>query len=73
MTYILVSHSNDEVHDYGKLLDNLDQEEDSEDDEPSISPENPFVCSERDKSMRQDPCVGIISKSNCLIWESYMI
>lgn len=52
------SHSNDEVHDYGKLLDNLDQEEDSEDDEPSISPENPFVCSERDKSMRQDPCVG---------------
>ncbi|KAL6454375.1 hypothetical protein SBY92_003839 [Candida maltosa Xu316] len=48
----------DESNDYKKLIDTLDQVEDSEDEEPLISPENPFVCSDRDKTIRHDPCVG---------------
>ncbi|CAI5755897.1 unnamed protein product [Candida verbasci] len=34
------------------------EEDDSEDEEPSISTDNPFVCKERDDAIRSDPCVG---------------
>ncbi|WLF79206.1 sporulation-induced protein [Lodderomyces elongisporus] len=40
------------------LLKDLELTEDSEDEEPSISPENPFVCTDRDAAIRSDPCVG---------------
>ncbi|KAK6459048.1 SIT4 protein phosphatase-associated protein [Scheffersomyces xylosifermentans] len=45
-------------NDYRKLIESLDDTEDSEDEEPSISPENPFVCTERDQNIRSSPCVG---------------
>lgn len=45
-------------NDHKYMLEALEDEEASDDDEPSISPENPFVCDERDKSIRSNPCVG---------------
>lgn len=39
------------------LTDILDSD-DSEDDEPKISLENPFVCKERDSTIRSNPCIG---------------
>ncbi|RLV95402.1 SIT4-associating protein [Spathaspora sp. JA1] len=44
--------------DYKKLIESLETADDSEDEEPSISPENPFVCVERDSAIRLNPCVG---------------
>lgn len=44
--------------DYLNLIESLEAEDDSDDDEPKISPENPFVCSDRDKSIRMNPCIG---------------
>ena len=41
-----------------KLIEAIDNEHDSDDEEPSISPENPFVCEERDQTIRMSPCVG---------------
>jgi SIT4-associating protein SAP155 len=41
-----------------KLIEAIDNENDSDDEEPSISPENPFVCEERDQTIRLSPCVG---------------
>lgn len=32
--------------------------EDTEDEEPSVSSENPFVCEERNKNFRSNPCAG---------------
>ncbi|KAI5954555.1 hypothetical protein KGF54_002330 [Candida jiufengensis] len=55
------SHDDDK-HDYSNLVKTLDSIEDSEDEEPSISPENPFVCKERDEAIRSDPCVGDLFK-----------
>ncbi|KAI5962318.1 uncharacterized protein KGF55_003394 [Candida pseudojiufengensis] len=56
------THDHNKQHDYSNLLKTLDSIEDSEDEEPSISPENPFVCSERNEAIRQDPCVGDLFK-----------
>lgn len=39
------------------LVSSLDQDV-SDDEEPVISPEEPFVCKERDTETRKDPCVG---------------
>ena len=39
------------------LLSSLDEDV-SDDDEPVISPEEPFVCKKRDLETRKDPCVG---------------
>lgn len=39
-------------------LEIQDNEDDCEENEPKVSPENPFVCPERDKSIRENPCVG---------------
>lgn len=60
------THSSDESNEYRKLVDSLDDVEDSEDEEPSISPENPFVCKERDDTIREDPCVGDFFKIKLL-------
>lgn len=49
---------NETINDYKVLLEKLETGEDSEDEEPSISPENPFVCVERDANIRLDPCCG---------------
>lgn len=46
------------VSDFQEMINNLDVDEDSEDEEPVISPENPFVCDERDLNIRAGPCVG---------------
>lgn len=48
------------------LVDQLNAEEASDDDEPSISPENPFVCAERDGNIRELPCVGDYFKTKLL-------
>ncbi|EGW34196.1 uncharacterized protein SPAPADRAFT_49259 [Spathaspora passalidarum NRRL Y-27907] len=48
----------DKNSDYKKLIESLENADDSEDEEPSISPENPFVCTERDTTIRSNPCVG---------------
>ncbi|ABN68643.2 SIT4 protein phosphatase-associated protein [Scheffersomyces stipitis CBS 6054] len=45
-------------HDYRKLIESVEDVNDSEDEEPSISPENPFVCKDRDEHIRSNPCVG---------------
>ncbi|KAI3405403.2 hypothetical protein KGF56_001799 [Candida oxycetoniae] len=50
------------THEFYHLINALDTIEDSEDEEPSISPENPFVCAERDATIRSDPCVGDLFK-----------
>lgn len=44
----------------------LEMEDVSDDDEPSISPENPFVCKARDLAIRSDPCVGDYFKTQLL-------
>ncbi|KAK6460025.1 SIT4 protein phosphatase-associated protein [Scheffersomyces coipomensis] len=43
---------------YRNIMESLETIEDSDDDEPSISPENPFVCKDRDSIIRSNPCVG---------------
>ncbi|KAK6205056.1 SIT4 protein phosphatase-associated protein [Scheffersomyces amazonensis] len=43
---------------YRSIIESLDAIEDSEDEEPAISPENPFVCEERDQTIRLNPCIG---------------
>lgn len=43
------------------LVESLDYE-DSEEDEPSVSAENPFVCPGRDEFFRSDPCIGDLFK-----------
>ncbi|CUM55523.1 unnamed protein product [Debaryomyces tyrocola] len=48
----------DETNDYSDLIESLEAEDDSDDDEPKISPQNPFVCSDREKSIRMNPCIG---------------
>ncbi|KAI5965420.1 hypothetical protein CANMA_003416 [Candida margitis] len=53
-----VQFADDDKHDYSNLIKNIESIEDSEDEEPSISPENPFVCEERNNAIRSDPCVG---------------
>lgn len=60
------AHSSDVSSEYKRLVDSLDDVEDSEDEEPSISPENPFVCKERDNTIREDPCVGDFFKIKLL-------
>lgn len=52
----------EEENDYLKLLETLDTQDDSDDEEPMISPENPFVCMSRDSLFRLDPCVGDLFK-----------
>lgn len=47
----------DENNEYSKLLE-IETGDDSDDDEPKISPENPFVCSDRNESIRMNPCIG---------------
>ncbi|CAK9436953.1 uncharacterized protein LODBEIA_P14530 [Lodderomyces beijingensis] len=47
---------------FAHLLENLDSNEDFEDEEPSISPENPFVCAERNAAIRSNPCIGDLFK-----------
>ncbi|EGV66519.1 SAPS-domain-containing protein [Yamadazyma tenuis ATCC 10573] len=47
-----------ETPDFIKLIDSLDIEEESDDEEPTISTDNPFVCESRDATIRSDPCVG---------------
>lgn len=47
---------------YIKSIEALEGDEDSDDDEPTISPENPFVCTERDESIRLNPCIGDLFK-----------
>ncbi|CAH6721648.1 SIT4-associating protein Sap155p [[Candida] jaroonii] len=49
---------NGETKDFNKLIDTMDLNEESDVDEPSISSENPFVCQERDKSIRANPSIG---------------
>lgn len=46
---------------FKELLEYVEYE-DSDDDEPAVSSENPFVCSERDAMFRADPCVGDLFK-----------
>lgn len=53
-----VQFAEEDKHDYSNLIKNIESIEDSEDEEPSISPENPFVCEERNKAIRLDPSVG---------------
>lgn len=48
------------------LLESLENEEASDDDEPCISSENPFVCDERDKNIRANPCVGDFFKTKLI-------
>jgi SIT4-associating protein SAP155 len=48
----------DETNDYSNLIESLEAEDDSDDDEPKISTQNPFVCSDREKSIRMNPCIG---------------
>lgn len=43
---------------YSDLIEAIETENDTDDEEPSISPENPFVGDERNKIIRNDPCVG---------------
>ncbi|CCG23190.1 Sap155 protein [Candida orthopsilosis Co 90-125] len=57
-----VQFADEDKHDYSNLIKNIESIEDSEDEEPSISPENPFVCEERNKAIRSDPCVGDLFK-----------
>lgn len=40
-----------------EILDNFDYEE-SDDDEPAVSSENPFVSEQRQEAFKADPCVG---------------
>lgn len=47
-----------ENEDFTRLVDSLDIEEESDNDEPTISAENPFVCESRDLSFRDNACVG---------------
>lgn len=42
---------------YRKMIEELEYS-DSDDDEPIVSTENPFVCEERDMSFRKDPSAG---------------
>lgn len=42
---------------YRKMIGQLEFE-DSDDDEPAVSAENPFVNSEREEQFRQNPCLG---------------
>lgn len=52
--------SDDEASDDGgcrKMIEELEYS-DSDDDEPIVSTENPFVCDERDSAFRKDPSVG---------------
>lgn len=56
------SHISDDESSFISMLENIENEPDSEDEEPKISPENPFVCDERDKSTRANPCVGDLFK-----------
>lgn len=41
-----------------KILEAIENEDDSEDEEPLISPENPFVCRARDEKIRENSFVG---------------
>lgn len=50
---------------YRKMIDELEYS-DSDDDEPIVSSENPFVCDERDKAFRRDPSVGDHFKINLI-------
>lgn len=43
---------------FREAFEALDNEDVSDDDEPTISAENPFVCSSRDANIRQKPSVG---------------
>lgn len=52
-----LKEENDENGLTNELLSFLDEEV-SDDEEPVISPEEPFVCKERDELTRRDPCVG---------------
>lgn len=40
-----------------EIMDGLEYE-DSDDDEPAVSNENPFVSEQRNEAFREDPCVG---------------
>jgi SIT4-associating protein SAP155 len=51
---------------YRKLIAAIETENDSDEEEPSISPENPFVGVERDIIIRSNPCVGDYFKINLL-------
>lgn len=42
---------------YRKIVKNIEYE-DSDDEEPAVSSENPFVSKQRDSVFRQDPCAG---------------
>lgn len=49
---------------YRKLIEAIETENDSDEEEPSISPENPFVGEERNLIIRSNPCVGDYFKIN---------
>ncbi|KAF7582155.1 SIT4 phosphatase-associated family protein [Clavispora lusitaniae] len=42
---------------YRRIIEELEYSE-SDDDEPIVSSENPFVCDERDETFRKNPCAG---------------
>ncbi|RKP31235.1 SAPS-domain-containing protein [Metschnikowia bicuspidata] len=54
--HILTGGANDELI-CREILDNLEFEE-SDDDEPAVSNDNPFVSEQRSEQFRADPCVG---------------
>lgn len=58
--------SKDEENKIEEAVSALELEDASDDDEPSISPENPFVCEERNLAIRSDPCVGDYFKTQLL-------
>lgn len=47
-----------ENEEFNKLINSLDIEEESDDEEPTISPENPFVCEARDEIIRSNASIG---------------
>lgn len=51
----------DKEQKHREMLENFEYVE-SDDDEPTVSSENPFVGKERDEAFRSDPCVGDLFK-----------
>lgn len=43
---------------YTKVIELIENEIDSDDEEPLISADKPFVCDERNRIIRENPCVG---------------
>lgn len=58
--HILTGSANDDLI-CREILDNLEYDE-SDDDEPSVSNDNPFVSEQRNKTFRIDPSVGDLFK-----------